>query len=81
VPRRPGWGQASEYYGGPYRAGSIGPVRSLLLITILLATFLVPAALASDKRPRAALRAVLTAMFFADVAYAFCLRFIYGRLR
>jgi hypothetical protein len=58
----------------------IGAVLKLLLISILLATFLLPAVAASGKKPLPSLRALLTSILLAELAYAFFLRFIYGRL-
>ncbi|HYV67720.1 MAG TPA: hypothetical protein VE964_15850 [Myxococcales bacterium] len=52
----------------------------LLLISVLFATFLLPLASASSRRPRSALRNLLIAMLCAEVGYAFFLRFLYGRL-
>lgn len=54
-------------------------VLKLLLISMLFATFLVPAAAASGKRPLSALRSMLTTILVAELAYAFFLRFLYGR--
>jgi hypothetical protein len=54
-------------------------VLKLLLISVLLATFLLPAAAASSKRPARALRGLLISVLLAEVAYAFFLRFLYGR--
>jgi hypothetical protein len=53
-------------------------VLKLLLISVLLATFFLPAAAASRKRPGKALRAMLISVLIAELAYAFMLRFIYG---
>jgi hypothetical protein len=46
---------------------------------VLFATFLLPAAAASGKKPLAALRSMLIAMAIAELAYAIFLRFIYSR--
>ena len=51
----------------------------LLLLSVLFATFLLPVAAASSRRPRRALRNLVIAMLLAEVAYAFFLRFLYGR--
>jgi hypothetical protein len=55
-------------------------VRSLLLLSILFATLLLPTAAAWSGRPRAALRALLVAMFASEVAYALYLYAGFGRL-
>ena len=55
------------------------PVLKLLLMSPLLATFLVPVAAASGRRPLAALRGTLIAIVIVDVAYALFLRFLYLR--
>ena len=52
----------------------------LLLISVLLGTFLLPAAAASGKKPLSALRATLISFLIAELAYAFFLRFVYGRM-
>jgi hypothetical protein len=56
-------------------------VLKLLLISVLLATFLLPTAAASAKKPVPALRALLVSILLAELAYAFFLRFIFGRLQ
>jgi len=55
-------------------------VLKLLLMSVLFATFLVPAAAAAGKKPLSALRLMLVSILLAELAYAFFLRFIYGRL-
>ncbi len=55
-------------------------VLKLLLMSVLFATFLLPAAAASGKKPLSALRAMLISFLLAELAYAFFLRFIYHRL-
>jgi hypothetical protein len=55
-------------------------VLKLLLLSVLFATFLVPLAAASGKRPLRALRITLVSFLVAEIAYAFFLRFVYGRL-
>jgi hypothetical protein len=55
-------------------------VLKLLLISVLLATFLLPAAAASGKKPFRALRLTLVSIVLAELAYAFFLRFIFGRM-
>jgi hypothetical protein len=55
-------------------------VLKLLLISVLFATFLLPAAAASSRRPRRALRNLIAAILLAELAYAFFLKFLYGRL-
>jgi hypothetical protein len=50
-------------------------------MSVLLATFLVPAAAASGKKPLSALRAMLISFLIAELAYAFFLRFVYGRMQ
>jgi hypothetical protein len=54
-------------------------VLKLLLVSVLLATFLLPAATASGKKPLKALQTMLVLMLLAHIAYAFFLRFVYGR--
>jgi hypothetical protein len=54
-------------------------VLKLLLMSVLFATFLVPAAAASSKNPLKALRLMLAWILLTELAYAFFLRFIYGR--
>ncbi len=63
------------------QAGYHRRVLKLLLISVLFATFLLPAAAASGKKPLNALRAMLTSMLLAELAYAFFLRFIYWRFQ
>jgi hypothetical protein len=58
----------------------IRAVLKLLLISVLFATFVLPAATASGKKPLPSLRAMLTSILLAELAYAFFLRFIYGHL-
>jgi hypothetical protein len=55
-------------------------VLKLLLISVLFATFLLPAAAASSRMPRRALRNLIASVLLAELAYAFFLRFLYGRL-
>jgi hypothetical protein len=55
-------------------------VLKLLLMSVLFATFLVPAAAASGKKPLQALRFMLVSILLAELVYALFLRFIYGRL-
>jgi len=55
-------------------------VLKLLLISVLLATFVIPAAAASGKKPGQALRVTLLSILLAELAYAFFLRFVYERL-
>jgi hypothetical protein len=61
-------------------AATIRGVRSLLLLSILFATCLLPAAAAWSGRPRAALRAMLVAMFAGEAAYALYLYVWFERL-
>ena len=69
-------GQAAR----PGPAATIRGVRSLLLLSILFATLLLPSAAAWGGRPRAALRALLVVMFASEVAYGFYLYAGFGRL-
>jgi len=55
-------------------------VLKLLLISVLFATFLLPVAAASSRRPVRALRNLVIAILLAEVAYAFFLRFLFSRL-
>jgi hypothetical protein len=55
-------------------------VLKLFLMSVLFATFLVPAAAASSNAPVKALRHMLAWILVTELAYAFFLRFIYGRL-
>jgi hypothetical protein len=54
-------------------------VLKFLLMSVVLATFLVPAATASRRKPLKALQATLAWMAVVGVAYLFFLRFLYGR--
>jgi hypothetical protein len=54
-------------------------VLKLLLMSLLFATFLLPAAAAPARRPLSALRALLISMLIAELAYALFLRFFYNR--
>ena len=56
------------------------PVLKLLLFSILLATFLLPAHAARLKDPRRALVSVLVSMAVAELGYAFFLYVVYPRL-
>jgi hypothetical protein len=56
-------------------------VLTLLVMSILLATFLLPAALSSGRTPRKALRSLLLSMVAVNVGYAFFLRFVFERLK
>ena len=49
-------------------------------MSVLLATFLLPMAAASGKKPLRALRVTLVSFLVAEIAYAFFLRFVFGRL-
>lgn len=51
----------------------------LLLLSIVLATFLVPAYSAKTLRRRPAFQGLLVAMVAAEVGYAFFLYFLYFR--
>jgi hypothetical protein len=55
-------------------------VLKLLLMSVLLATFLLPAVAASGRKPFRALRITLVSMLVAELAYAFFLRFIFGHM-
>jgi len=55
-------------------------VQKLLLLSILLATFLLPALAAQVKSPRRALESLLAAMLLFEVGYAVFLYAIYPRL-
>lgn len=57
----------------------LSPVLKLLLMSLLFATFLLPAAAAPGKKPLTALRAMLISILIAELAYALFLRFIYQR--
>ena len=54
-------------------------VLKLLLISVVFATFLLPALAASSRKPLNALRAMLITMLVVELAYAFFLRFMYWR--
>jgi hypothetical protein len=54
-------------------------VLKLLLMSLLFATFLLPAAAAPSKKPLTALRAMLFSILIAELAYALFFRFIYYR--
>lgn len=55
-------------------------MQKLLLLSILLVTFLLPAIAARVKHPRRALVSALAAMAVAELAYAFFLYFVYPQL-
>jgi len=55
-------------------------VVKLLLISILIATFVLPVAAARIRQPRRALMSLLLLMFTAEVCYAVFLKVFYGRL-
>ena len=57
-----------------------GVVDKVLLLSILVATFAVPIAGAGRRNPRKALQTMLTGMIAAELAYAFFVRFLHGRL-
>ena len=77
VRQRPDRGHAVSYHR--LACYSLG-VLKLLLISVLLATFVIPAAAASGKKPGQALRVTLLSILLAELAYAFFLRFVYERL-
>jgi len=52
----------------------------LLLSSVLFATFLLPVTVASSRRPGRALRKLIVSILLAELAYAFFLKFLYGRL-
>jgi hypothetical protein len=54
-------------------------VLKLLLMSVLFATFVLPAVAASGKRPVNSLRSMLISILLAELAYAFFLRFLYSR--
>jgi hypothetical protein len=54
-------------------------VLKLLLISVVFATFLLPALAASSRKPLNALRAMLISILVVELAYAFFLRFMYWR--
>ena len=56
------------------------PVLRLLLLSILLATLLLPLAAARIPNPRRAFASLLVYVLAAEVGYAFLLYFIYPRL-
>ena len=55
-------------------------VPKLLLTSVLFATFLLPVAFGSSGRPGRALRKLIVSILLAELAYAFFLKFLYGRL-
>lgn len=55
-------------------------VQKLLLLSILLATFVLPALAARVRSPRQALGSLLTTMLLAELAYAVLLYSVYPRL-
>lgn len=59
-----------------YRA----PMQKLLLLSILLLTFLIPARAARVASPRRALRNLLGSMVLVQLGYAFFLYFLHARL-
>jgi hypothetical protein len=54
-------------------------VLKLLLLSILLATFFLPAAAARVKDPRRAMISMLTTMLLAEIGYALMLYVVYPR--
>jgi cyanate permease len=64
----------------PWRGYHPAPVLKLLLISILLLTFLLPAFAARMKDPRRALISALVSMAFAELGYAFFLYVLFPRL-
>ena len=81
VPRHGGIGQGEERGRRAETRWYARRVKALLVLSILLATFLVPASAASSRRPRKALRGMLMVMLLAEVAYAFFLGFVFERLK
>ncbi len=59
--------------------GILGRVLKFLLLSILLATFILPAVASRIREPRRALVSALTSMLFAEVCYAFFLYVLYPR--
>jgi hypothetical protein len=55
-------------------------VKALLLISILIFTFVLPARASRSRRPARALRSLLLSMCAVELGYALFLRFVYGRL-
>jgi hypothetical protein len=55
-------------------------VLKLLLLSIVLSTFVLPALAARGRDSRRALRSALVAMFAAEVCYAVFLLVVYPRL-
>ncbi|HTS81510.1 MAG TPA: hypothetical protein VMH40_12995 [Myxococcaceae bacterium] len=55
-------------------------MQKLLLLSILLATFVLPALAARVRSPRQALGSLLTTMLLAELAYAVLLYSVYPRL-
>jgi hypothetical protein len=49
----------------------------LLLLSIILATFILPASVARARNPRRALWSLLAAMLLAELGYAFFLYVVY----
>jgi hypothetical protein len=56
------------------------PVLKLLMLSILLSTFILPAYAARMRDPRRALKSVLVSMAFAELGYAFFLYVLYPRM-
>jgi hypothetical protein len=55
-------------------------VLKLLLLSVVLLTFLLPASAAKLARPRRAFQTLLASVLLAQVGYAFFLYFLYFRL-
>lgn len=55
-------------------------MRSLMLMSVLLATIAIPALAARDPNPRRALRHVVTWGLGFEVLYLFACRFVFERL-
>lgn len=50
-------------------------------MSILLATFVLPAAASASRRPRSALRGLIASILLAELAYALFLSFVFERLK
>lgn len=64
----------------PAMTGYHRPVIRLLLLSILLATFLLPVVTARVRNPRRALASLLACVFAAELAYGLFLYVVYPRL-
>jgi len=54
-------------------------MSKIILLSIIIAMIAIPARLAREKNPRAALKRVVVQMLLYEVFYIFALKYLYGR--